>query len=161
MPITNALPVVAAVPDDTIVGQKVIFAFLETAGTQKNYRAKVAAISRSLEKLERKVPDTDGSLIVDRSVVTSKTITIKLTLDELSSDACTQFLSQAQALGTGRLFVKDPDDAALECSLLTNVFNCAVTLEGDITLQADQFTEYSLNVAITGTFTIERDGTVT
>jgi hypothetical protein len=155
------MPSVSAVPGDTIVGQKVIFAFLETSGTQKNYRCKVASISRTLNKIERKVPDTDGSLIIDRSVVTEKTIAMKLTLDELSTDAATQFLSQAQAIGTGRLFVKDPSDAALVASILTNEFNCSVTLEGDLTLQADQFTEFTLNVAITGTFTITRDGVIT
>lgn len=160
MPIPATLPVITASPGDTIVGQKNIFGFLETAGIQKNFRCKEISFTRGVDKIERKIPDADGSLITDRVVITGKKISFKVTLDEFTADTMI-FFNSAQKVGSGRFWMKDPDDAANTAALISNEFACTVYLDGDVSFKPDAFSEFSLTVEITGAFTLTRDGATT
>jgi hypothetical protein len=156
MPISDTKPTVTVVPGDTIVGQECIFAFLPTGGSETQVRAKVASLSPTIEKIERKAPDGTGLLATDRTVVTGKKWSVRLTSDEFSA-AWVEFINDVYRIGTGKLFILDPDDATDTASIVSNEFSCTVSPDGETSFQADQFSESSLIVDINGTFTLNRD----
>lgn len=160
MPIAVTLPNVVASPGDTIVGQKSYFAFLQGAGPQKNFFLKSASFSQSAEKLARDTILADGTVGPDRQVVTKVTKTVKVVVDEFTTDILT-FINSPQQVGSGRLWVKDPDDAANTAALLSNEFTCTVTVDGEISFSREAFSEVTLNIDITSAFTLTRDGSTT
>jgi hypothetical protein len=158
MAIPITIPSVAAAPTSTIVGQTVFFGFLESGGSQENILVTVASLTPTVDKLERKKINTTSGLIeTDRTVVTGTSWTLKITTDELTANVMNYFNSPYR-VGTGRLWIGDPDDAANTVSILTNEFNCTCSPEGDIAFQNDQFSEYSISVMINGTFTMTLNG---
>jgi hypothetical protein len=156
VPIT--LPVVANDPTDTILGQKCIFGFEESGGSQENIRAKIASLTPTVEKVERKaVNSTSGLVQTDRTVVTSIKWTVRLTVDEFSTEWLA-YINNPYRVGIGRLWIEDPDDAANTVSILSNEFSCTCSPDGDVSFQVDQFSEGAIVVDINGTFTLTRDG---
>jgi hypothetical protein len=160
MPITATLPVVVPDPTQTILGQRCIFAFLPTGGSQVNFRAKVAGYSRSISKLPRKVAGTNGRIKTDRTVVTEFAETAKLTFDEFSANLMTTFFNVAQASGTARIWILDPSDAATTASLMTGEFPCDCIIEGDTNFQMDQFSDTVLSVEASDIMGWTRDASV-
>jgi len=160
MPIPVTLPNVNPDPTKTIVGQGCQFSFLVSGGTQKNYKGKISIEYAEPEKVERKVPSTGGALIVDRTVILSRTLSAKLTVDEFSTDNLI-FLNSVSQSGTGRLWIRDPDDAANTVALLSNEFNCVVSASGSIAFDQATFAEFTVNIEINGTFTLTADGSTT
>ena len=159
MTIASTIPTVAAVPGDTILGQKCIFGFEEAGGSQENIRAKIAGLTPTIEKLERQAPDSEGILATDRTVVISKKWTIRLTTDEFSANFL-KYFNDAYRKGKGRIWIEDPDDATDTVSLLSNEFECTCYPDSETSFAADQFSEGAIIVDINGTFTLTRDGDV-
>tara|TARA_R110000772_G_scaffold83288_4_gene176121 strand:+ start:35 stop:520 length:486 start_codon:yes stop_codon:yes gene_type:complete len=156
VPIT--LPSVPAVPADTIIGQKCLFGFEESGGSQENIRGKVGSLSSTIDKVERKAVDaTSGLVETDRTVVIGVKWTLRITVDEFST-ALMAYINDPYRAGVGRLWIEDPDDIANVVSLLSNEFNCTCSPDGDMTFQVDQFSEASIVVDINGTFTLSKDG---
>jgi hypothetical protein len=157
MPIPNTLPTVAAVPADTLRGQRIIFAFSTDGGTtQKNFRAKVADISSSVQKVQRKVPDANGRLVADRTDVIEVTKTMKLTFDEFHTDLMSTFINPVTADGVAMIWIKDKSDASNVAFLKSNQFACTVTHEGSIAINAENFSETELTVDVNDTLTLTR-----
>lgn len=161
MPIPVTLPSVSADDAATILGQKCIFAFLEDGGTQVNLRAKVAGLTPTIEKVERKRPDdTSGLIVTGRTAVTGIKWALRLTFDEISTTLL-DFFNTPYYVGTGRLWIGDPDDAENTVALLSNEFDCTVSPDGEVSFQADTFSEAALAVDIAGTFTLSADASTT
>lgn len=160
MPIAATLPTVTNDPTKTILPQNCYLTFLPTSGSAQNFKLKSGSISRSITKIERKVPSTGGTIVRDRTVVTEVINTLKFTLDEFTADVQT-LMNTANNVGTARLWVKDPDDAANTAAILTNEFSCTITQEGEMPLDPSNFTEVTFTADILGTFTYTFDGATT
>lgn len=159
MPIAVTLPSVTDAPTKTIVGQACQFSFLKTGGTQKNYRGKISLEYSEPEKVERKTPVVGGggALEVSRTVIIGRTLSGKLTLDTFGTDDVI-FLNEVSQSGTGRFWIRDPDDAVNTVALLSNEFNCVVFGSGTLAFDQTTFAEFTVNIAINGTFTLTPDG---
>lgn len=159
MAIAITLPTVTDAPTKTIVGQACQFSFLVTAGTQKNYRGKITFNYAEPEKLERKTPVVSGggALEVSRTVILGRVLSATLIVDEFSADNLI-FLNTVSQSGTGRFWIRDPGDAADTVALLSNEFNCVVYASGTIAFDQASFAEFTVNIAINGTFTLTQDG---
>jgi hypothetical protein len=158
MPIGITRPTVNPVPGDTIVGQKCIVAILETGeSTAKNFRATVAGINKNVGTLDRNVPDDNGTLQPDRTVVISAVREIQLTVDEFSQDFLDTFINGNFVEGTARLWIGDPSDVAGVSRLMSNEFNCLAYQSGAMNSQADQFTTAQVTLKVNGTFTLSKD----
>jgi hypothetical protein len=160
MPIAVTLPSVSPVPGNTIVAQTIIFALLPTAGSQLNFRVKAVAISSNRTMLDRKVASA-GVLIKDRSMVIENAQQIRLTFDEFDANFFAEFVNKVQVAGTGRLWIKDPDDAANTAAWLSNEFSCVARLEGEIPFAMDAYAEATVVLELTGALTFTRDGSTT
>lgn len=160
MAITATLPTVSADSTDTILGSKCIFSFTPEGGSNIDILAKLGSITPTIEKLERKAPDANGLLVTDRTVVTGKKWTIRLTFDEFNA-GWLSFLNTVYQPGEGRLWILDPDDSATTAALMSNNFTCTCSPDGEMSFAQDQFAEGAIIVDINGTFTLEADATIT
>ena len=159
MPIAATLPSVTATPGDTIIGRKVVFAHLPTAGTQKNFLCTVADYKRDVQTLPRKAVDgTSGLIITDRDPVIEVSEEITLGFDEIGADALALFFNATSSTGTSRLWIKDPDDASNTAALLTNEFASTVRMAGAGSFRRDQYFDYTVTVKALAPITWTRDG---
>lgn len=156
MPIAITLPTLANVPAKTILPQNAWFTHLPTAGTALIFKIKTGSFSRSITKVERKVASSVGIVAKDRSVITEVTNTFKFTVDEFTADLET-LMNLSQSSGTGRVWVRDPDDATGFAALMTNEFSCTVAMDGEFSLDPANFSEVSFTVDVLGTFTYNFD----
>lgn len=160
MPIGTTLPVTAADATKSIVGQKIYFGFLENGGSQEDILVDVASLTPNVEKLERdKVNTTSGLIENDRTVVTKVKWTLRITSDEMTANMLAYY-NDPYRVGTGRIWIEDPDDATDTVSLLSNEFNCTCSPDGDSTFQRDQFSEFAVMVEIQGALTFTQDSDV-
>lgn len=159
MAIAITLPSVTDAPTKTIVGQACQFSFLVTAGTQKNYKGKITINYADPEKLERKTPVVSGggALEVSRTVILGRVLSATLILDTFGTDDVI-FLNTVSQSGTGRFWIRDPDDAVSTVALLSNEFNCVVYGSGTLAFDQASFAEFTVNIAINGAFTLTPDG---
>lgn len=160
MAIPVTLPSVSPTPANTIVGRKVVLAVLPTGGSQADYQGTIAAYDRSNSVIERKTGSgSPGSLIIvrDRVVLQEVLKSMTITVDEFSSGFVSQFMNADQVVGTARLWILDPGDAANTGRITTNDFECIVYHDGSTSFDKDNFTTTTLRIDITGTLTWSRD----
>lgn len=161
MAITVALPSVSRTPARTVVAQRCIFAFqLNGTGTQENLVGESATFNRAISKLERKIANSSGVLIVDRLVVIDRMDKFTIVFDEFTAEVLA-FVNAVQRNGLARLWFKDPRDAALTAALMTNEFLCTVTFEGDVALTKDNFSQATLTVQALADVTLSADASTT
>lgn len=157
MPIATTIPVVPPVPGDVLRATTLIVALLPTAGgSQVNIRMKSTSLNRTIQKLQRRVPDTDGALIPDYTDIINKDQVIRGRVDEFGSSFVTTFINGTQLACTAKVWIKSTRDAADTAFLVSNEFSALAYFDGELPLNAESLSEAQFTIEISGAFTMSR-----